>query len=200
MAKTVKLDSRMIREAYALGYFPMCDNSGNIDWYTSTRRAIFPYDGFHLSRSMRKLLKRCPFRISFDEAFEDVIRGCLRPGENWICEEIIRAYTVIHLEGWAHSCEVWLDSNLVGGVYGLAIGTCFCAESMFHRVTNASKVALYALIQKCEILGFTLFDAQVMNPHLASLGAVEISALEYEIMLEKALQNSTPWSLSLPLN
>jgi len=122
------------------------------------------------------------------------MRSCLRPLENWINEDLIRTYTQIHCEGWAHCAEVWHGEELVGGAYGIALGSCFCGESMFHRETNASKVALWALVEKCRELGFTVFDAQIMNPHLKSLGAYEVSHEEYMELLQDALKRKTVWS------
>lgn len=129
------------------------------------------------------------------------MRGCLRaPGENWITEPLIRVYCDAHQEGWGHSCEVWSGDELVGGVYGLAIGSAFFAESMFHRKTDASKVALYSLIAQCQGFGFTLFDAQIMNPHLASLGAYSIPNGNYLVFLEESVKKRTAWGLTLDKN
>src|SRR5690606_25279857 len=132
----------------------------------------------------------------FDTQFEQVVRGCFRPEDNWLSEHLVRVYTQTFHEGWGHCAEVWDDANLVGGIYGLALGSCFSAESMFHRRTNASKIALWAMVERCRELGFTMFDAQVMNPHLASLGAYEISHSQYLRRLQRALCHSTPWSVS----
>lgn len=202
----------LIRYAYSEGAFPMTMDDGTVEWFQPHHRALFSIEGIHISRSMRKVLRNVAvnhdpratsheatiqFTVTFDVAFEDVMRGCLRPGENWISEEFIRVYTQIHLEGWGHSCEVWEGGRLVGGLYGIAIGSCFCAESMFHRTTNTSKIAIWAMVNKCRSLGFTIFDAQVMNPHLESLGAHPIPHREYMPLLEKALAEVTPWSLSL---
>jgi len=183
----------LIRQAYEQGIFPMTLEDNEVGWFEPRRRALFPIEGIHVSRSLRKTLRSGRFRVSFDEAFEEVMRGCLRPGDNWISEDFIRVYTLIHHEGWAHSCEVWQGTDLVGGIYGLAMGSCFCAESMFHRVTDASKVALHAMVEKCRELGFTIFDAQVMNPHLASLGAFEIPQRGFLQMLTEALGGEVVW-------
>lgn len=183
----------LIRLGYLQGVFPMADDDGEIGWYRPNRRCLFPIEGIHVSRSLRKLIERKRFSITFDHAFEEVVRSCRRPADNWISEEIVRAYTQVHHEGWAHSCEVWRGDELVGGTYGLALGACFCAESMFHRVSNASKLALWAMVERCRELGFTIFDAEVMNPHLASLGAFEVSNKEYMAMLAEAVRRSTPW-------
>ena len=188
----------LIRYAYSEGAFPMANDDGSIDWYQPRVRALFPITGIHVSKSMEKVLRRLQdptagFRVTFDTAFEAVMRSCLRPGENWISEEFIRVYTQVHFEGWGHSVEVWRGSDLVGGLYGIALGSCFCAESMFHRATNASKVALWAMVEHCRNLGFTIFDAQVMNPHLKSLGAYPCAHRDYMPLLEQALKRSTPW-------
>jgi len=132
--------------------------------------------------------------VRFDSAFEDVMRACFRPDDNWLSEHFVRAYGEAYQQGWAHCSECWLDGILVGGVYGLAMGGLFCAESMFHRETNASKVALWALVEKCRELGFVIFDAQIMNPHLKSLGAYEIPDAKYRMELEQVLALRTPWS------
>lgn len=180
--------------AYCNAAFPMADESGRIAWYGTPRRALFPIEGIHISRSFAKFLKHCPFTVTFDKAFRQVIEGCMRPGENWICPEIIEVFCEAHAEGWAHSCEVWEGEQLVGGIYGLAIGRIFSAESMFHRRTNASKVALSAMINQVRSLGFQVFDAQIINPHLASLGAFEISARKYEHLIDANADLPTAWS------
>ncbi len=189
------LTSQMLAEAYHEGWFPMAEDAGEINWYKSRLRALFPLEGIHISRSLRRTLNSGRFQITFDQDFEGVMRGCLRPGDNWISEDIIRAFCDAHREGWGHSCEVWRDEHLVGGIYGLAVGSCFSAESMFHRETDASKVALHHMIAHCRELGFTLFDAQLMNPHLASLGAYEVNELAYDDLLKQAVNRKTAWSL-----
>lgn len=190
----LELTPWLIRYAYEEGAFPMTMDDGEVQWFQPRRRALFPIEGIHVSRSLQKVIRRGDFEVRFDTSFEQVMRACLRPDGNWISEDFIRVYTLIHHEGWAHCAECWQDGELVGGLYGIALGGCFCAESMFHRQTNASKVALWAMVDKCRNLGFTLFDAQIMNPHLRSLGAYEVSHLEYMRMLEEALDIQTDWS------
>lgn len=180
--------------AYRQGCFPMTAESGEIQWFRPYVRALFPIEGIRVSRSLARTLRRGGFDVRFDTAFEAVMRGCLRPQDNWISEPLIRLYVEAHEEGWAHSCEVWREGKLVGGVYGLAIGGCFCAESMFHRETDMSKVALRALVERCRDLGFVLFDAQVMNPHLASLGAYPMPHEDYLAAFRRAERVTTPWS------
>jgi len=190
------LSPSAIRYGYSMGYFPMADDDDQIEWYRTYERCLFPIEGIRVSKSLAKTIRQGRFEIRFDTAFEEVMRSCRRPDGNWINEEIIRAYTNIFDEGWAHCGECWQDGVLVGGIYGVAIGTCFSAESMFHRVTDASKIALWAMIEKCRELGFTIFDAQVMNPHLLSLGAYEVSNAKYMKMLNEATLGKTEWSLA----
>lgn len=172
----------------------MADEDGAMAWYQPQRRALFPMSGIHVSHSLARTLRRKEFEIRFDTAFEDVIRSCRRPEGNWINDEIIQAYVEVFQEGWAHCAECWLEGELVGGIYGVALGGCFSAESMFHRRTNASKVALYHMVEKCRSLGFDIFDAQVMNPHLGRMGAYEIPIAEYLETLASVLGKSTVWS------
>lgn len=167
---------------------------GQIGWFQPKRRALFPLEGIRVSRSLQRVIRRGAYEITFDQAFEEVMRRCIRPEDNWISEEFVQVYTAIHREGWGHSAECWFDGELVGGVYGVALGSCFCAESMFYRRSNASKVALWALVNRCRELGFTLFDAQIMNPHLRSLGAFEVPHEKYIDLLHQALRRTTPWS------
>lgn len=183
-----------LRIGYAHGVFPMGMEDGRVHWFRPFWRALFPIEGLRVSRSLARTLRKGVFEVRFDTSFEAVMRGCLRPTDNWINEEIIRAFTQAHREGWAHCAECWQDGELVGGVYGLAVGACFSAESMFYRRTDASKVALKALIDRCRELGFVLFDAQVMNPHLERLGAFAIPQAEYVRRLRRALRIWTPWS------
>jgi leucyl/phenylalanyl-tRNA--protein transferase len=184
----------MIRYGYERACFPMTMDDGEVGWFQPRRRCLFPIEGIHVSHSLGRTIRRVTFDVTFDRDFEAVMRSCFRPDDNWLSEEFVRAYTAVHLEGWAHSCECWHDGVLVGGLYGVALGSCFCAESMFHRETDASKVALWAMVNRCRELGFTIFDAQIMNPHLRSLGAYEVSHREFERMLSKALLSETPWS------
>lgn len=188
------LSPELIRDAYANGWFPMADEGGEMAWYQPQFRALFPIDGIYVSRSLARRLRKRDFEIRFDTSFEQVVRNCRRPDENWINEEIIRAYTEIHFEGWGHCAECWIEDELVGGVYGVALGSCFSAESMFYRRTDASKIALWAMVQRCRELGFEMFDAQVMNPHLESLGAYEIPTADYIDRLAVAMGKPTAWS------
>jgi leucyl/phenylalanyl-tRNA--protein transferase len=175
--------------AYSHGIFPMAgERSGEILWFRPDPRAIIPLDGFHVSRSLARTIKRATFEIRVDTDFEGVMRGCAdRPEGTWISERFVEVYGALHRAGQAHSVEAWRDGRLVGGAYGLALGGAFMAESMFHRETDASKVALTALCSRLRERGFTLLDVQYVTPHLESLGAVEITRREYEQRLERAL-------------
>lgn len=181
---------------YQDGWFPMMvdEETNETHWLKPNNRCLFPIEGIHVSKSLQKTLRQGKFEVRFDTAFTKVIENCRRPDDNWINEDFIRVYSQVHEQGWGHCSECWLDNELVGGVYGIAIGGVFYAESMFHRETDASKVALHALVETCRAKGFVLFDAQIMNPHLLSLGAFEISNTKYERLLRKALQVQTEWS------
>jgi leucyl/phenylalanyl-tRNA---protein transferase len=178
-----------IELAYRHGIFPMADErSGEVLWFRPDPRAVIPLDGFHVSRSLARTLRRGRLEVRVDTSFETVMRGCAdRPEGSWISERFVEVYGALHRAGKAHSVEAWRDRRLVGGVYGLALGGAFMAESMFHRETDASKVALAALVGRLSERGFTVLDVQYMTPHLESLGAVEITRREYERRLERAL-------------
>lgn len=184
-----------LAEAYRVGAFPMADDRGRVQWYSTPWRALFPISGVRVSKSLAKRIRQGGFEIRFDSSFREVIKGCFRPKDNWLTDEFVEVYTAAHEEGWGHCSEVWVDGELVGGVYGLAVGACFSAESMFHRKTDMSKIALWALVERCRELGFTIFDAQIMNPHLESLGAFEVPQREYLRLLNQALERTTEWSI-----
>ncbi len=175
--------------AYRHGIFPMADErSGQVLWFRPDPRAVIPLDGFHVSRSLARTLRRGIFDVRVDTDFEGVMRGCAdRPEGTWISERFVEVYGALYRAGKAHSVEAWRDGRLCGGAYGLALGGAFMAESMFHRETDASKVALEALVRRLSGRGFTLLDVQYVTPHLESLGAVEITRREYERRLERAL-------------
>ena len=145
-----------------------------------------PLDGFHISRSLAKLIAKEPFQIRINTAFDAVVEGCADRDETWINGPIARLYSALHRAGYAHAIEVWEDQTLVGGVYGVTLGAAFFGESMFSRRTNASKIALTYLVHRLRAGGFTLFDTQFVTPHLTSLGAVEIPRAMYHARLEHA--------------
>ncbi len=184
------LTTEQLLTAYASGLFPMAvTRRGDIRWFSPDPRAIIPIDdGFHIPRGLRRVLRKNPFTVTVDGDFEGVIRACATShGETWISEEITRAYCQLHREGWAHSVEARRDGELVGGLYGVHIRGAFFGESMFHRVTDASKVALVALVERMRAGGFSLLDTQWTTPHLKQFGTREISREDYLARLRQAL-------------
>jgi leucyl/phenylalanyl-tRNA--protein transferase len=175
--------------AYGNGIFPWTTRP--LTWWSPDPRAIIPIGGLHVSRSLRKVLSRGGFSVSFDRAFREVMEGCAepRPGrkETWISSAFITGYTRLHALGFAHSVEVWQGESLAGGLYGVAIGGFFAGESMFSAEENASKVALAAMEEKLRLTGSELFDVQFLTPHLRSMGAVEIPRRDYLERLHQAV-------------
>lgn len=165
--------------------------SGALDWYRPDPRAHLPLANFHVSHSLKKRLKKTkPECFSVNLAFERVIRHCADREETWLDERLINAFIKLNYLGFAHSVEVWQDETqqeLSGGLYGLALGKAFFAESMFSRQTDGSKMALYELVRRMKLNEFTLLETQFLTPHLKSLGAAEISASEYDTLLAEAL-------------
>lgn len=173
---------------YRNGFFPMADSAtGRITWHRPDPRAIIPLDAVHISRSLRKIIERGTFRVTIDHAFDDVIRACSERHETWISDDIVAAYSHLHDLGFAHSVESWNDDGLVGGLYGVHIGGAFFGESMFSRVSNASKVAFSHLAAHLRLRGFRLLDTQYINEFTASLGAIEIPDSVYSVLLADAL-------------
>lgn len=161
--------------------------SAELHWFDPSHRGIFPLDQFHISRSLARRIRRGGYEARTDTAFEAVMRACAAREETWINEEIISLYTALHHAGFAHSQEIWQDGRLIGGVYGIALGAGFFGESMFSAATDGSKLALAHLIARLNAGGFTLFDTQYLTPHLASLGAREITRKSYHQRLGRAL-------------
>jgi len=188
-----ELTSDMLAQAYRHGVFPMTDESGEVEWYLPRQRAIFPNCRMHVSKSLQKRMRQGGYTVTFDTAFEQVMRKCFRPRDNWLSEDFVRAYGDAHREGWGHSCEVWVEGELVGGVYGLSVGAYFAAESMFHSQVDMSKIALFNLIQKCNNDGYVIFDAQILNNHIKSLGCVEVSGVEFALELERSVNHPDCW-------
>jgi leucyl/phenylalanyl-tRNA--protein transferase len=195
-----RLDTALLLRAYAAGLFPMADTreSPDVFWVEPRRRGIIPIEGFHLSRSLARTLRREIFRHSADEAFELVISNCAERAEgreqSWINQSIEEAYVRLHAEGHAHSIETWsADGALVGGLYGVRMGAAFFGESMFSRQTDASKAALAHLIARLRVGGFHLLDTQFWTPHLGRLGAVEVTRSRYLSLLTEALALGADW-------
>jgi leucyl/phenylalanyl-tRNA--protein transferase len=178
-------------EAYASGWFPMAVVPGEIRWYSPDPRGVMPLDGFHVPRRLARVLRGGRFDIRVDTAFRDVIVACSERADadgNWIDQEIIDSYCNLHALGHAHSVEAWQDGALAGGLYGVAIGGAFFGESMFHRVADASKAALVALVVRLRARGFTLLDIQWVTDHLLQFGAIEIPRRRYLRLLDQALR------------
>ncbi|MFO8127373.1 leucyl/phenylalanyl-tRNA--protein transferase [Yoonia sp.] len=179
----------LLLQAYQVGLFPMSEGryDPEVFWVDPRKRGIIALTGFRISRSLARTLRRGRFAVTYDTAFEDVVRGCADRDETWINDTIFDLYCTLHKSGFAHSIEVWEHGQLVGGVYGVTIGAAFFGESMFSRATDASKVALAYLVDRLRLGGFHLFDTQFITPHLARLGAVEISRDQYRAILAEAL-------------
>ncbi|GIV89422.1 MAG: leucyl/phenylalanyl-tRNA--protein transferase [Chloroflexus sp.] len=196
---TVRLTPELLLAAYRQGIFPMADEHGEIGWYEPIRRAIIPLDErFHVPRRLARTVRSGFFTVTYDTAFEQVITACAEPApgreSTWISPEIIRAYSELHRLGYAHSVECWRDGQLAGGLYGVAVGGLFAGESMFHRVRDASKVALVHLVERLRRGGFVLLDSQfIVGPHLLQFGTIEISRAEYHRLLRAALQVRAVW-------
>jgi leucyl/phenylalanyl-tRNA--protein transferase len=182
------LEPATLIAAYSRGLFPM-PAGRKLAWFSPDPRGIIPLDGFHMSRSLRRAIPR--FEVRVNTAFVDVMRGCAdrRRPHGWIDASFLAAYTRLHEVGYAHSVEVWRDGDLAGGLYGVRIDRFFAGESMFHRVTDASKVACWATVELLRLDGVLLFDVQWTTPHLVSLGAVDITRDEYLRRLDAALRH-----------
>ena len=187
--------------AYAAGVFPMAESRSDPDlhWIDPPRRGVLPMDGFHMSRSLRRRILRAPWEIRLNADFAGVIAGCADRPDTWINDGIFRLSCALHDMGFAHSLEVREDGQLVGGVYGVALGAAFFAESMFSQRTDASKVALAYLVDRLARAGFSLIDTQFLTPHLATLGGVEISRANYRARLQKALSQQADFASPGPV-
>ena len=185
--------SELLVSAYTSGWFPMAVDDGEIRWYSPDPRGIIPLDRFHVPSRLGRVIRAGTFQIELNRAFDAVIRACAetdrRDGDpgTWIDREIIDSYVELHRLGFAHSVEAWQNGRLVGGLYGVALGGAFFGESMFHSKTDASKVALAALVEHLRARGFQLLDIQWVTPHLEQFGAVEIPRPTYLEMLEEAI-------------
>ena len=189
VAKMQNITPDLLLHAYRVGIFPMANSrdDGEIHWVDPKRRGVFPLDNFHISRSLARDFTRNPFIIRTNCDFSGVVAACADRPETWINDQIAALYHDLHMQGLAHSLEVWEGDTLVGGVYGVAIGAAFFGESMFSRRANASKIALAYLVHRLRAGGFSLFDTQYLTPHLASLGAIEITRTAYHLRLAAAV-------------
>lgn len=182
--------------AYANGFFPMAErrDSEELFWFHPEQRGVLPLERFYIPRRLAKTIKQKPYRITADTAFSDVIAACAAPRkrerDSWINPHIITLYTGLHHQGYAHSIETWEEGRLVGGLYGVSLGGAFFGESMFSRATDASKIALVALIAILRDVGYALLDTQYVNDHLKQFGVEEIFRDDYMARLRYALQIS----------
>ncbi len=179
----------LLLQAYRIGVFPMAESRSakGIHWMRPHRRGVFDLNAFHISRSLRAQILRGGYEVAVNRNFAAVVQACADRPQTWINAEIFDLYAQLHAQGHAHSQEIYAGGTLIGGVYGVAIGGAFFGESMFSRATGGSKMALAYLIHRLRAGGFALFDTQYLTPHLASLGAVEISRAQYEQRLAQAL-------------
>jgi leucyl/phenylalanyl-tRNA---protein transferase len=194
-AEPARLDPELLLRAYATGVFPMAESADDpeIFWVRPDVRGIIPLDAFHVPSSLSKKIRRGEFDIRIDTAFELVMRGCAEQRANrpstWINETILAAYTELHNRGHCHSVEAWYEDQLVGGLYGVSLGSAFFGESMFSRMTDASKVCLVKLVEHLKQRGFTLLDTQFTTDHLRKFGAVDVPRKAYEKLLVKAMES-----------
>jgi leucyl/phenylalanyl-tRNA--protein transferase len=198
--RALEITPELMLRAYGAGLFPMAEGRGSkkLHWLDPALRGILPLDhGFHLSRRLRRTVLSGRFSVTADQDFAGVIAGCAEPApgraDTWINDEIETLFTALHRMGAAHSIEVWQDGALVGGLYGVRIGGAFFGESMFSRITDASKVALVQLVARLRLGGFTLLDTQFLTAHLARFGAVEVPKGDYKRLLEAAIAVPAQW-------
>jgi leucyl/phenylalanyl-tRNA--protein transferase len=187
------INTQLLLSAYSQGIFPMSDETGEINWYCPDPRAVIPIDNYRPSKSLRPILNKGQFEIRVNEQFEQVMRFCAQPRSSddgvWISEEMIQVYTEFHKLGFAHSVEAYQNGVLVGGLYGVHMGAVFFGESMFSKVSNASKVAFHHLILILKQNHFELLDSQFINDNVIRYGAIEISRITFLKQLESAISH-----------
>lgn len=199
-----RLTPEILLAAYADGIFPMAESADEPElfWVDPRQRGILPLDAFHVPRRLRRIMRHGGFEIRCDTVFEDVIRGCAEATEKrpntWINDEIVRLYAALFARGSAHSVEAWRDGVLIGGLYGVSLGAAFFGESMFSRVSDASKVALVHLAARLRFGGYRLLDTQFLTAHLARFGGIEITRARYRRLLADALSYCASFPLELP--
>ncbi|MDM8016416.1 MAG: leucyl/phenylalanyl-tRNA--protein transferase [Rhizobium sp.] len=187
----------LLLRAYSIGMFPMSESADDPElfWVEPDIRGIIPLDDFHVSKSLQKAIRKAPFDIRFDTAFDQVVAKCAEAADDrpstWINQTIRDLYSALHRLGHAHSVEAWEGDELVGGLYGVTLGSAYFGESMFSRRTNASKICLVHLVERLRQRGFTLLDTQFTTEHLKTFGAVDIPKAEYGVLLDKAMEGDT---------
>jgi leucyl/phenylalanyl-tRNA--protein transferase len=182
------IEAELLLQGYRLGVFPMAMEDDSIAWFSPDPRAIMPLESFHVPHDLRRLARKDVFEIKIDNSFGEVIRGCAKRKDTWINHEIIESYEQLYDLGYAHSVEAWSKNKLAGGLYGVTIGGAFFGESMFHRVRDASKIALVGLVDHLRARKFALLDTQWLTPHLQQFGAIEIPRSQYLKMLRRAVE------------
>ena len=182
------IDPELLLQGYRLGVFPMAMEDDSIQWFSPDPRAILPLEDFHVPHALRRLVRKKVFETTIDNAFSKVIEACAKREDTWINLEIIESYMRLHQLGCAHSVEAWKEGRLAGGLYGVAVGGVFFGESMFHHVTDASKIALVALVEHLRARKFALLDTQWLTPHLQQFGGIEISRDHYLRLLRRAVE------------
>jgi leucyl/phenylalanyl-tRNA--protein transferase len=201
----IRLTPDILLKAYAAGIFPMAETADDPElfWVDPRWRGILPLDGFHVPRRLRRVVRQGHFTVRCDTAFEAVMRGCAEASDKrpntWINDEILRLYAGLFARGAAHSVECWHEGELAGGLYGVSLGAAFFGESMFSRVTDASKVALVHLVARLRQGGYRLLDTQFLTPHLAQFGGIEISRARYRRLLAEALRYRAVFPRDLPV-
>ena len=192
-----EITPELLLRAYSIGLFPMAEDrdAEHLFWVEPDERGVFPLDALKVSKSLAKTVRSDRFVVKADGDFEGVMNACAERDKTWINAEIVRLYSELHRRGRAHSVEVYEAGALVGGLYGVSLGAAFFGESMFHRARDASKVALVHLVARLRLGGFRLLDAQFVTPHLATLGAIEISRADYRLRLDDALQYKGDFSV-----
>ena len=187
--KKYDLDTNTLVLAYSNGYFPMPHpETEEICWFHPDTRAVMPLDSMHVSRSLRRRIKKSDYQVTIDKSFAEVMKACADRKDTWINAEFLRAYNELHLLGLAHSLEIWHGGLLTGGIYGVSLGGAFFAESKFHRQTDASKLALYHLVEQLKRDNFELLEVQFITPHLRSLGVIEVSSEDYQTRLAVSIR------------
>ncbi len=202
----MNITPELLLSAYMQGIFPMAESADSDDvfWVDPDERGIFPLDQFHVPKKLAKKIKSEPFKVRINTAFQEVMLKCAEPTDNvdrqntWINKTILTRYNELHEMGYAHSVECWQDQDLVGGLYGVSLNGAFCGESMFHTVTDASKIALVYLVARLKVGGYRLLDTQFVTDQLSQFGAIEISRKEYRDRLKEALlvEDSNFYSMS----
>jgi leucyl/phenylalanyl-tRNA--protein transferase len=182
------INPEFLLQAYRIGIFPMAMEQGEIGWFSPDPRGIIPLESFHQTKSLRRVVASKKFEIRINSAFSEVIDGCAERDETWIDETVRESYITLNANGYAHSVETWHEGELAGGLYGVSIGGAFFGESMFSRKTDASKVALVALVEHLNKRQFMLLDTQWTTPHLRKFGAVDIPKADYIKKLNKAIK------------